>query len=86
IVFSALKDKEYLKMLQKLREKAEVIVTHFDSYRSASTAAELARGQDVEVIEDYHEAIQKAIDTGKTVIITGSLYFISAVRAYLVKK
>ncbi|MBQ4253259.1 MAG: bifunctional folylpolyglutamate synthase/dihydrofolate synthase, partial [Erysipelotrichaceae bacterium] len=58
IVFSALKDKEYLKMLQKLQEKAEVIVTHFDSYRSASTAAELARGQDVEVIEDYHEAIQ----------------------------
>ncbi len=86
IVFSALKDKEYLKMLQKLREKAEVIVTHFDFYRSASSAAELAGGQDVEVIEDYHQAIQKAVSTGKTVIITGSLYFISAVRAYLVKK
>ncbi|MBR0138476.1 MAG: bifunctional folylpolyglutamate synthase/dihydrofolate synthase [Erysipelotrichaceae bacterium] len=86
IVFSALKDKEYLKMLQALREKSEVIVTHFNSYRSASTAAELAQGQDVEVIEDYHKAIEKAVSTGKTVIITGSLYFISDVRAYLVKK
>lgn len=85
IVFSALKDKEYAKMLAMLREKSEVIVTHFDFYRSLSNASELAEGQDVTVIEDYREAIETAIKTGKTVIITGSLYFISDVREFLLK-
>jgi len=79
IVFSALADKEYHKMLTMLMGKGEVIVTHFENHRS-TTAQDLACGLDVEVISDYNQAINKALHSGKAVVITGSLYFISIVR------
>ncbi len=85
IVFSALKDKEYHKMLGKLVQRGEVIVTEFENYRM-SNAKELALGYDVEVESDYIKAIEKALERKKTVIITGSLYFISIVREYFMNK
>ncbi len=79
IVFSALRDKEYKKMLAMLVERGEVIVTEFENARK-ETAENLAYGFDVKAISDYNKAIEYALNTNKTVIITGSLYFISIVR------
>ncbi len=84
IVFSALADKNYSRMLEKLLTKGEVIVTQFESRRS-TTARQLAMGYDVKVIEDWQKAIDYACSLGKAVIITGSLYFISMVREYFGK-
>lgn len=84
IVFSALRDKNYHSMLEKLTSRAEVIVTQFEAHRR-ETAENLAMGFDVEVIEDYKEAIEVALSKNKTVILTGSLYFVSFVRDYFVK-
>ena len=85
IVFSALKDKEYQKMLNMLLSKGEVIVTEFENHRM-QTAQKLAQGTTCVVIEDYKQAIEKAINSGKAVVITGSLYFISDAREYLLNR
>ena len=85
VVFSALKDKEYHKMLLALQETvSELIITEFDFYRKA-LLEDLQEGLEVEGIRDYKNAINYAknrVGNG-TIIITGSLYFISDVRAYL---
>lgn len=86
VVFSALRDKQGKEMAGML-EKAcdELIVTEFEMYR-ADTAEDLAEGGGI-VISDWKEAVEtakkKAGKTG-TVVITGSLYFISTVRGALV--
>lgn len=87
-VFTALKDKDYTLMINKLESVFdEVIITQFDFYRS-ERAEKLAFGHNVTIIEDQY----KAIDTGMkhrnngTCVITGSLYFISEARDYLIKK
>lgn len=85
IIFSALADKQYHKMLGQLVKVGEVIVTEFENSRK-ETADELAAGYAVEVEKDYTIAIQKALTKGKTVVITGSLYFISIVRAYFINQ
>lgn len=84
IIFSALADKEYHKMLKKLISKGEVVVTQFENSRSTS-AENLALGFDVKVIDDYRQAIQYGLASNKMVIITGSLYFVSLVREYFQK-
>ncbi len=86
IVFSALKDKNYHSMLQKLLSKGEVIVTQFEN-RRMSSAADLALGfADIKVIPDYKDALQYALSKNKTLIVTGSLYFISLVRFYFINE
>ena len=86
IVFSALKDKNYHSMLQKLLSKGEVIVTQFENKRMSS-AADLAAGfADIKVIADYKDALQYALSKNKTLIVTGSLYFISLVRFYFINE
>ena len=50
------------------------------------TAQKLAQGTNCVVIEDYKQAIEKAINSGKAVVITGSLYFISDAREYLLNR
>ncbi len=86
IIFAALKDKEYGKMLEKLKMYAnEVIVTEFDFYRSCK-AVELSKMvEGVLVIASYREAIEYALEKykHKNILITGSLYFISEARQYL---
>lgn len=82
IVFAALKDKETDAMLRMLLDVTEdVIVTEFDFYR-VKAARDIAADFPVEIICDWHEAIEQALTRGHTVIITGSLYFISDVRHY----
>ena len=85
IVYSALKDKQGLAMADMLMEHAdEFIVTEFSMYR-ADTAEHLAEHGGL-VISDWHEAIRTAVrraGQNGSVLICGSLYFISDVRGWL---
>ena len=86
IVFSALKDKEYGKMLKRLQSQGRLIITQFEN-RRAQSAENLAEGlENVTVIEDWQQALDEAVKSGRTVIVTGSLYFISLVREKLLNK
>lgn len=85
-VFSVLKDKMGKDMLEILNTLGdEVIVTHFDFPRAIDfeTLKEWNMGSG---IEDPGKAILEGIRRAKdgTCIITGSLYFISFVREYLI--
>jgi dihydrofolate synthase/folylpolyglutamate synthase len=87
-IFSALKDKETDKMLRMLVDVSnEVIVCEFDFYR-AQKAEVLGKGFDVSIIPDFLEAYQEGLlrSEGGTLLITGSLYFISMVRACIISK
>ena len=84
-VFTALGDKSYQEMIDLLEAHFdELIITQFDFYRAAK-ATDLAKNHKVIIEEDF----RKAIDLGRTMkkegslVITGSLYFISEARAYL---
>ncbi len=88
VVFSALKDKETDKMIiQMLDVTPHLIVTEFDFYR-ASTVDLLAKDFPVEKIKDPTVAIMKGIHRSKggSLVITGSLYFISEVRQKILPK
>lgn len=86
IIFSALKDKNSDKMLEKLCSISEdVTVCEFDFYR-AQSAEVLAQNHPVMIEKDYKKAIDKAFNQNKMTIICGSLYFISIVRAYILEK
>ncbi len=81
-VFTALKDKETDKMMKKLLALCdEVIVTEFNYYRAAK-ATDLAAEYDVKIINDPKEAIRYGMlkQQRGTLLITGSLYFITDVR------
>lgn len=84
ILFSALKDKATDSMLKALCACSDdVTVSEFSFYR-CKKAAELALGFPVTTATDYQKAIQALMSDKQTpLIITGSLYFISEVRAYL---
>lgn len=85
VVFAALKDKEHHDMVELLAKHSDaLILTEFSFYRAAS-AKTLAAGHDAMVIADFRQAIDQALTLrGQgTVVITGSLYFISDVREYL---
>lgn len=88
-VFSALKDKQTYNMVKKLDDVADkVIVTQFDFYRVKS-CEELQINKNIECIKDKMIAIKKGMSlVGKngTLIICGSLYFISEVREELKKR
>ena len=87
IVFSALGDKDHDEMVHILNENADtLIVSEFDFYR-AESAEILAHDTGAMVIKDYKEAIQKgiALKENGSLIVTGSLYFISDARAYLLQ-
>lgn len=82
VVFSALKDKETDKMIHGMLDvTSHLIVTEFDFYRAASVDL-MAKGFPVEKIKDPKKAIQQGIERsrGGSLLITGSLYFISEVR------
>ncbi len=89
ILFSALQDKPYQKMLQQLMQISDdICVCEFSFYR-AQRAEKIAEGFPVRIIKDYKEAIQtlRAEQTEEEVfVICGSLYFISDVRNYLLSK
>ena len=85
-VFSALRDKPGRKMADLLRRNCDhLIITEFENYR-ADTKEGLG-GEHDEMFSDYHDALKRAYElAGETgsVLITGSLYFISVVRNELV--
>jgi dihydrofolate synthase / folylpolyglutamate synthase len=81
-VFTALKDKNARSMLEKLLTVCDkIIVTEFSYYRGAK-AVDLAGDLPVEVIIDPREALREGYRLAKdgSLLITGSLYFISDVR------
>jgi dihydrofolate synthase / folylpolyglutamate synthase len=86
-IFSALMDKETDKMLTMLIDVSDdVIVSEFDFHR-AQKAELLGKGFNVSVIPSFLEAYQEGLSrsSGGTLLITGSLYFISMVRACIIK-
>lgn len=81
-VFTALKDKKSQGMLEKLLGVCDkIIVTEFAYYRKAK-AVDLAGDLPVEVIVDPMDALREGLRFAKngSLLITGSLYFISDVR------
>lgn len=88
LVFAALKDKDFKAMIQRLNQNVdEMIITEFDFYRAATTET-LNEEAKLIAMKDWREAIQFAESKVKnegTVIITGSLYFISDVVSYYQK-
>jgi dihydrofolate synthase/folylpolyglutamate synthase len=88
VVFTALKDKDTDEMIKSLIEVSDqVIVTEFDFYR-AQSLENLKKDLDVLAIKDPSDAIMKGIEMAKegSLLITGSLYFISLVRQELLPK
>lgn len=86
IIFSALRDKDYKHMIEKLLQLTnDITICEFEHVR-ASNAKTLANGFDVKVEPDYKIAIDQAFNHEGTVFVTGSLYFISKVREYIVSK
>ena len=86
IIFSALKDKDTHYMLECLLGLTnDITVCPFEHVRAASTK-ELINGFDVLVDEDYKHALNSAFNHQGVVFITGSLYFIALVRAYIKEK
>lgn len=86
-VFSALKDKQVHKMAYLLKKYCDkLIVTTFHNERADTIEDLYIDG--CEVIEEADKAIEYAINECKegTIVITGSLYFISFVRSFLKKE
>lgn len=88
---SVLKDKEYSEMFKYLKVVAdEVHFTTFDYPRAQSgkNQFESYSGLNADYDEDYEQLLEKLLDhltDEECLIITGSLYFISEVRKYLMK-
>lgn len=76
IVFSALKRKEYKKMVDELKKHTDkLIITTFDNYG----VMDIAEFKEYETYDDYIKAIDYAINNYDNVLICGSLYFLSDV-------
>lgn len=86
IIFSALRDKDYKHMIEKLLQLTDdITICEFEHVR-ASDAKTLANGFNVKIQPDFKIALDEAFDHHGTVFVTGSLYFISKVREYLINK
>lgn len=82
ILFAALKDKPYSDMLKVLCSISDdVCVCDFEFYRAAK-AEDIARNTDAKIVKNYREVIANMKDD-ETLVICGSLYFISEVRKYI---
>lgn len=85
IIYSALKDKDTDYMIERLLDLTyDITICEFIHPRSQK-AKLLAKDYPVKVIEDYREALAN-IKEDDNYLITGSLYFISEVRKYLLDK
>lgn len=86
IIFSALRDKDTHAMIKKLLTLTDdVTICEFDFYR-AQSAELLAEDFPVKIEKDWQKAVDQAFGYEGTLFITGSLYFISQVRVYLLEK
>lgn len=88
IIFAALADKEPIKMLTKLLEVTnQIAVTDFDFYRCQDSES-LAKGFAVTIDKDWRHLINAVVaGSGEKdfIVVTGSLFFISRVRPYMIK-
>lgn len=86
VVFSVLKDKNFEAMLQELETVCgEILVVPF--YNERALDVRLLEGRKhIHLMESYERAIPHALQKVKPLVITGSLYFISDVRKYLIEK
>lgn len=76
IIFSALKRKEYKKMLEVLKKHTDdLIITSFDN----NEVIDLNEFSDYKIKADYKKAIDEAILKYDNILICGSLYFMSEV-------
>lgn len=92
IVFSALRDKDVIEMVEELKKLTEnITITTFD-YPRAMSGEELihtAQTMNLNYEIDLYKIIErnvKKIQKNGILLITGSLYFISDVRKYLINK
>lgn len=86
IIFSALRDKDTHAMLELLLKLTDdITVCEFDFYR-AQSAVKLAESFPVKIETDWKKAIDEAFSHQGVVFVTGSLYFISQVRPYILEK
>lgn len=86
IIFSALKDKDTHHMIEKLLELThDITICEFKHKRQAK-AQDLAESFPVKIEPDFKKAVDDAYLHQGTVFITGSLYFISQVRQYIMEK
>ncbi|MGG2029051.1 folylpolyglutamate synthase/dihydrofolate synthase family protein [Gottfriedia sp. S16(2024)] len=92
ILFSALKDKKVEEMLKELREITNnIVMTTFDFPRAMNKDELISNANtlDIKYESDLSIALEKNIkdsQENEILLITGSLYFISVVRRYLLKK
>ena len=86
VLFSVLKDKNFEAMLQELETVCgEILVVPF--YNERALDVRLMEGRKhIHLMESYERAIPHALQKVKPLVITGSLYFISDVRKYLIEK
>lgn len=76
IIFSALKRKEYLKMIELLEKHTDkLIITTFEN----NEVIDLSMFNNYETNIDYKKAIEEAIKKFDNILICGSLYFLSDV-------
>lgn len=76
IVFSALKRKEYRKMMEMLKAHCDKLVVTTFPYKDA---IDLSEFKDQLIDEDYKHAIDEALKEYDNILICGSLYFLSEV-------
>lgn len=82
-IFSAMMDKDYLKMLNILKKNAKKIyLTSFENERNFKLK-NFKNSSIIKIEKDYKQAYLEAIKKYKTIIFCGSLYFISEVYKYL---
>ena len=86
VLFSVLKDKNFEAMLQELETVCgEILVVPF--YNERALDVRLLEGRKhIHLMESYERAIPHALQKVKPLVITGSLYFISDLRKYLIEK
>ncbi|GBG97060.1 bifunctional folylpolyglutamate synthase/dihydrofolate synthase [Lactococcus termiticola] len=86
LLFSAITTKDIGQMLDLLKAVpgASLSLTTFDYPKAL--ALEDFKGSGLTLVEDWYEEVDKEIQKDEILIVTGSLYFISQVRAYLLSK
>lgn len=90
IVFGVLKDKEYRKMIEAIKGISNNIIFTLVPYSKRAftndEARKLAKEYNLNFVEDYKEAIVKAlthINKNSALLICGSLYLVGPARTYL---
>ena len=81
IIFSVLRDKNFEIMLEELQTISDTILLTPQHNERALDVHVLENKPGVYVMDSIAQALQKAKETGRPIVITGSLYFISEVRA-----